>query len=64
MSNLIEQFEAREQENIQQLLTFNLWCRALIQTMIAEYEGRLLDSNLPVEEADTQSIWELAGASS
>ena len=57
MSNLIEQFEAREQENIQQLLTFNLWGRALIQKMIAEFEERLTDSNLPLEEADIESIW-------
>ena len=57
MSNLIEQFEAREQENIQQLLTFNLWCRALIQKMITEFEERLTDSNLPLEEADIESIW-------
>lgn len=61
MSNLIEQFEAREQENIQQLLTFNLWCRALIQKLVDEYEGRLTDSNLPVESADPAALWQLEG---
>ena len=59
MSNLLEQFEAREQKNIQQLLVFNKWCRALIQKMIAEYEQRLLDSNLPVDAVDPSSFWDM-----
>ena len=57
-TNIIEQFQQQETDNIALSVKLNRWSLILIEQMIREQEAKLVASDLPVDEAGTDNFWE------
>ena len=56
--NAIEGFQQQQAELLVSARKYNWWSRVMVQIMIAEYENKLLASDLPVEE-ERSTFWEI-----
>lgn len=56
--NVVDTFRQQEAEQMAAKLRYNRWSQVLIDLLIAEYEEKLLASDLPVEEEGSVPFWE------
>lgn len=48
--NVIEEFQQQEAEQLASERKYNRWSRLMLEVMIAEYEQKLMSSDLPVDD--------------
>lgn len=51
--NVVDEFRQQEAEQLASERKYNQWSRTLLKLMIAEYEQKLLASDLPVDDEET-----------
>ena len=50
--NVVDEFRQQEAEQLASERKYNQWSRTLLKLMIAEYEQKLLASDLPVDDEE------------
>ncbi|MFO7680199.1 MAG: hypothetical protein R6X34_09120 [Chloroflexota bacterium] len=57
--NVVDEFRQQEAEQLASERKYNQWSRTLLKLMIAEYEQKLLASDLPVDDEETVFWYDL-----
>ena len=57
--NVVDEFRQQEAEQLASERKYNQWSLTLLKLMIAEYEQKLLASDLPVDDEETVFWYDL-----